>query len=103
MQRVTKIKWATFQDYERFLAELDRVWSECKRVLVGAGRICCVVGDVCIPRKKGGRHYIVPLHSDIQVRARKLGLDCLQPIFWHKISNGSTEVEGNGAGFYGKP
>src|SRR3984893_935639 len=92
-----------FQDYERFLAELDRVWGECKRVLVGGGRICCVVGDVCIPRKKGGRHYIVPLHSDIQVRARKLGLDCLQPIFWHKISNGSTEVEGNGAGFYGKP
>jgi DNA modification methylase len=92
-----------FQDYERFLAELDRVWRECKRVLVGGGRICCVVGDVCIPRKKGGRHYIVPLHSDIQVRARKLGLDCLQPIFWHKISNGATEVEGNGAGFYGKP
>jgi site-specific DNA-methyltransferase (adenine-specific) len=27
----------------------------------------------------------------------------LQPIFWHKISNGATEVEGNGAGFYGKP
>ncbi len=92
-----------FEDYERFLAELDRVWNECKRVLVGGGRICCVVGDVCIPRKKGGRHYIVPLHSDIQVRARKVGLDCLQPIFWHKIANGATEVEGNGAGFYGKP
>src|SRR3984893_4910921 len=92
-----------FQDYERFLGELDRVWRGCKRGLVGGGRVCCVVGDVCIPRKKGGRHYIVPLHSDIQVRARKLGLDCLQPIFWHKISNGSTEVEGNGAGFYGKP
>jgi site-specific DNA-methyltransferase (adenine-specific) len=62
-----------------------------------------VVGDVCIPRKKGGRHYIVPLHADIQVRARKLGLDCLQPILWHKIANGVTEAEGNGAGFYGKP
>src|ERR1700692_2239119 len=92
-----------FQDYERFLSELDRVWRECKRVLVGGGRICCVVGDVCIPRKKGGRHYIVSLHSDIQVRARKLGLDCLQPIFWHKIANGVTEAQGNGAGFYGKP
>ena len=62
-----------------------------------------MVGDVCIPRKRGGRHYLVPLHSDIQVRARKLGLDCLQPIFWHKIANGVTEAEGNGAGFYGKP
>jgi modification methylase len=92
-----------FADYEHFLSELDRVWSECARVLVGGGRICCVVGDVCIPRKRGGRHYLVPLHSDIQVRARKLGLDCLQPILWHKIANGVTEVEGNGAGFYGKP
>lgn len=91
------------EDYENFLSELDRVWVECKRVLVGGGRICCVVGDVCIPRKRGGRHYIVPLHSDIQVRARKLGLDCLQPILWHKIANGVTEAEGNGAGFYGKP
>ena len=92
-----------FEDYEHFLAQLDRVWRECARVLVGGGRICCVVGDVCVPRKRGGRHYLVPLHSDIQVRARKLGLDCLQPIFWHKISNGVTEAEGNGAGFYGKP
>ena len=92
-----------FEDYEHFLDELDRVWRECRRVLVGGGRICCVVGDVCIPRKKAGRHYLVPLHSDIQVRARRVGLDCLQPILWHKIANGVTEAEGNGAGFYGKP
>ncbi len=92
-----------FEDYEQFLAGLDRVWSECARVLVGGGRICCVVGDVCIPRKKGGRHHLVPLHADIQVRARKLGLDCLMPILWHKIANGVTEAQGNGAGFYGKP
>src|SRR5208337_1368360 len=56
-----------------------------------------------IPRKRAGRHHVVPLHSDIQVRARKLGLDCVQPILWHKIANGVTEAEGNGAGFYGKP
>ncbi len=92
-----------FEDYEHFLNQLDRVWRECKRILLGGGRICCVVGDVCIPRKRGGRHYLVPLHADIQVRAGKLGLDCLQPILWHKIANGATEAEGNGAGFYGKP
>jgi DNA modification methylase len=92
-----------FDDYDRFLSEMDLAWKECARVLVGGGRICCVVGDVCISRKRGGRHYLVPLHSDIQVRARKLGLDCLMPILWHKIANGATEVAGNGAGFYGKP
>lgn len=99
----TKSQMGHFKDYEQFLSELDRVWCECHRILVGGGRICCVVGDVCIPRKKAGKHYVVPLHADIQVRARKLGLDCLTPILWHKIANGATEVEGNGSGFYGKP
>jgi DNA modification methylase len=90
-------------EYEKFLAELDKVWAECARVLVPGGRICCVVGDVCVPRKREGRHYVMPLHADIQVRSRNLGLDCLTPILWHKIANGVTEAEGNGAGFYGKP
>jgi site-specific DNA-methyltransferase (adenine-specific) len=90
-------------DYEAFLDELDKVWRECARVLAPGGRLCCVVGDVCIPRKAGGRHYVMPLHSDIQVRSRRLGLDCLTPVLWQKIANGVTEVRGNGAGFYGKP
>lgn len=92
-----------FENYAHFLSELDRVWKGCARVLVGGGRICCIVGDVCVPRKRDGRHHLVPLHSDIQVRARALGLDCLMPILWHKIANGAMEAEGNGAGFYGKP
>jgi site-specific DNA-methyltransferase (adenine-specific) len=91
------------EDYETFLVELDPVWAECKRVLVPGGRICCVVGDVCVPRRKLGRHLVMPLHADIEVRARELGLEVLTPILWHKIANGVTESEGNGAGFYGKP
>jgi len=90
-------------DYEAFLDELDKVWRECARVLAPGGRICCVVGDVCIPRKAGGRHYVMPLHAGIQVRSRRLGLDCLTPVLWQKIANGVTEVQGNGSGFYGKP
>lgn len=90
-------------DYEAFLDELDQCWAECARVLVPGGRICCVVGDVCLSRKTAGRHYVMPLHADIQVRARRLNLDCLSPILWNKIANGITEAVGNGAGFYGKP
>lgn len=91
------------EDYEEFLRELDAVWSHCSRVLVPGGRVCCVVGDVCLPRRLDGRHRVMPLHADIQVRSRRLGLDPLTPILWHKIANGASEAEGNGAGYYGKP
>lgn len=100
---VRKGQLGELEDYQAFLDELDKVWLECARVLVPGGRICCVVGDICIPRKRDGRHRVVPLHSDIQSRAAGLGLDCLTPILWHKIANGVTEAQGNGAGFYGKP
>jgi modification methylase len=98
-----KAQLGAIEDYEAFLCELDKVWAECARVLAPGGRICCVVGDVCLPRKQEGRHYVMPLHADIQVRTRALKLDVLTPILWHKIANGVTEAEGNGAGFYGKP
>jgi modification methylase len=90
------------ENYSTFLDELDKVWRECARVLAPGGRICCVVGDVCIPRRQG-RHLVMPLHADIMVRARGLGLDALTPILWFKIANGITEAKGNGSGFYGKP
>lgn len=89
-------------DYESFLDELDKVWAHCFRVLMPGGRLVCVVGDVCLSRRRHGRHMVMPLHADIVVRARKLGFDNLSPIFWYKISNANYEVE-NGSSFLGKP
>ena len=54
--------------YTEFLEELDKVWRECFRVLVPGGRVACIVGDVLISRRQGGRHYLLPLPADIQVR-----------------------------------
>jgi site-specific DNA-methyltransferase (adenine-specific) len=91
------------QDYEQFHDELEKVWKHCYRVLVPGGRIACVVGDVCIARRRNnGRHMVMPLHADIAVRARRVGLDYLTPILWHKIANANYEVE-NGSSFLGKP
>jgi len=89
-------------DYEGFLDELDKVWKQVYRVLIPGGRLCCVVGDVCLARRKNGRHLVMPLHSDIAVRCRKIGFDNLNPIIWYKIANATTEVEGGGR-FLGKP
>lgn len=89
-------------EYETFHDELDKVWEHCFRVLVPGGRVVCVVGDVCLSRRKFGRHVVMPLHADILVRTRRLGFDNLNPIIWYKISNASYEVE-NGSSFLGKP
>lgn len=89
-------------DYESFLAELEKVWREVFRVLVPGGRLVCVVGDVCVSRRSFGRHLVFPLHSDICVLCRKIGFDNLNPIIWYKIANASFEVE-NGSKFLGKP
>ena len=92
------------ENYESFLDELDRVWSHCFRALVPGGRLICVVGDVCLSRRKnGGRHTVVPLHASIQEHCRKTGYDNLAPIIWHKIANATLEATGNGGGFLGKP
>lgn len=91
------------EDYEDFVAQLDKVWSHCLRALVPGGRLICVVGDVCLSRRKNrGRHTVVPLHSSIQEHCRKLGFDNLAPIIWQKIANAVYEVE-NGSSFLGKP
>jgi site-specific DNA-methyltransferase (adenine-specific) len=84
------------------IGELSKVWQHCYRILVPGGRLVCVVGDVCLSRRKHGRHVVVPLHSDIAVSCRKIGFDNLNPIIWFKIAKVTYEVN-NGTKFFGKP
>jgi DNA modification methylase len=93
----------SIKDYDAFMDELDKVWRHCHRILVPGGRLICVIGDVCLARRRNkGRHMVIPLHADISVRCRRIGFDYLTPILWHKIANASYEVE-NGSSFLGKP
>lgn len=90
------------EDYEAFLSALDEVWSHVYRILAPGGRLIVVVGDVCLPRRRFGRHLVFPLHASIQEHCRRIGFDNLAPIIWYKIANAQFEVEG-GSGFLGKP
>ena len=92
------------EDYEEFLIQLDQIWRMCHRALVPGGRLICVVGDVCLARRKNhGRHTVVPLHASIQERCRGLGFDNLALIIWSKIANAAYEVDRGAGGFLGKP
>lgn len=101
--RESRAQLGQIKDYDRFLSELDRVWKQCFDALVPGGRLICVVGDVCLSRRRnGGRHTVAPLHASIQEHCRNLGFDNLSPIIWHKISNASYEAR-NGTQFLGRP
>lgn len=90
-------------EYDDFIASIDRVWKHCYDALVPGGRLVINVGDVCLSRRKNnGRHTVVPLHATIQEHCKRIGFDNLAPIIWYKISNAKYEVEGGG-GFLGKP
>jgi DNA modification methylase len=92
-----------FADYQAFLGELAKVWKHCYEALVPGGRLICVVGDVCLSRRKNnGRHTVVPLHAAIQEQCRRIGFDNLAPIIWYKIANAAYEVDGSST-FLGKP
>jgi len=102
--RDTEGQLGHLEEYDEFLRELDKVWKRCSKALVPGGRLICVVGDVCLSRRKNkGRHTVVPLHASIQEHCRKIGFDNLATIIWHKISNAGFEAEGNGSSFLGKP
>ncbi|MGH8457741.1 MAG: DNA-methyltransferase, partial [Nevskiales bacterium] len=80
------------------------VWKACYDALVPGGRLICVVGDVCLSRRKNaGEHAVIPLHASIQEHCRNIGFSNLAPIIWHKIANAAYEASGNGGGFLGKP
>lgn len=79
-------------NYNRFLAELKKVIDECFRVLVEGGRLCMVVGDICVARKRG-RHRVIPFHSHVVQLCSGVGFDYLAPIILYKISNVVTEAK----------
>src|SRR5207248_1186677 len=57
---------------------------------------------ICLSRRAAGRHHVLPLAADIQVRARGLGLDNLTPIRWLKVSNIQLECS-TSSWYLGKP
>ena len=90
-------------DYDAFLDSLKTVWQRCYDALVPGGRLVCIVGDVCLSRRRnGGRHTVIPLHASIQTLSRDMGFDNLAPIIWHKISNLTTEASRRSS-YLGKP
>ena len=80
-------------DYEAYLAELDKVWAECERVLSPGGYLVCVVSPVA----RGSAD--LPLGADVQLRVRRFGLEATASIRWLAANT----IEPDEADFIGKP
>jgi modification methylase len=70
---------------EEYLAFLERVWTETRRVLVPGGRMCINVANL-------GRKPYIPLHAYIAEQALGLGFLMRGEIIWNKAASASPST-----------
>lgn len=108
---VDLIKYADGETSEGQVGDLEfSDWSMAMQRLLDAtltattegGRAVVNVGDVCVSRRKAGRHYTFPLAASLTMSAFESGWDVLTPIRWEKIANVSMEAS-TSSGVLGKP
>lgn len=73
---------------------LDRVWSECARVLVPGGILALNIGDAV--RTMDGQFRLYPNHAHATDGCERAGLVPLVPILWKKPTNKPNAFLGSG-------
>ena len=74
--------------------ELDKIWSETKRVLKPGGFACLNIGDAT--RTLGGTFRLYSNHSRVISAFQSLRFDCLPVILWRKTTNAPNKFMGSG-------
>ncbi|MCF7803929.1 MAG: site-specific DNA-methyltransferase [Candidatus Marinimicrobia bacterium] len=74
--------------------ELEKVWTECTRVLSPGGMLCINIGDAT--RTVGGDFRLWSNHAEIIRQCESLGLQNLPNILWRKPTNSPTKFMGSG-------
>jgi len=80
--------------FELMHSELDKVWSEVKRVLVDGGIACINIGDAT--RKVDGSFRVYQNHSRIIDSFEALGFEPLPEVLWRKPVNSAAKFMGSG-------
>lgn len=74
--------------------ELDKVWSECNRVLKDGGFMCINIADAA--RSINNDFKLYDNHSRIVTFLTNMGLKELPPIIWKKRTNAPNKFMGSG-------
>jgi len=76
--------------YAEYIANLNRVWSECDRALHPGCRICINIGDQFARSVTYGRYKVIPIRTEIIKHCETLGLDYMGAIIWQKVTTCHT-------------
>lgn len=74
--------------------ELEKVWTECERLLSAGGIFCINIGDAT--RTVDGDFRLWSNHAEIIRQCESLGLPNLPNILWRKPTNSPTKFMGSG-------
>lgn len=80
--------------FELMHQELDKVWTECQRVLKPGGFLCINIGDAT--RTINGIFRLYDNHSRVSYACNKLGFTSLPSIIWRKQTNAPNKFMGSG-------
>ncbi|MGO9309179.1 MAG: DNA-methyltransferase [Spirochaetia bacterium] len=78
------------ESLHEYLGDLQRVWTECFRVLRPGGRLCVNIGDQFARARVFGRYRVIPLHAEIICQCAEAGFDSMGSIIWRKKTTMNT-------------
>src|SRR3989339_1749723 len=76
--------------YEDYIGNLNKVWSECDRVLYPGCRLCVNIGDQFARAVTYGRYKIIPIREEIIRFCESIGFDYMGAIIWQKKTTMNT-------------
>jgi site-specific DNA-methyltransferase (adenine-specific) len=89
--------------YEKYINNLNLVWSECYRVLHDGCRLCINIGDQFARSVYYGRYKVIPIHSEIIRFCETVGFDFMGQIIWQKQTTMNTSGGGAVMGSFPHP
>ncbi|MBM3714013.1 MAG: site-specific DNA-methyltransferase, partial [Actinobacteria bacterium] len=77
-------------NYEDYINNLNLVWKECFRVLIGGCRLCINIGDQFARSVYYGRYKVIPIRTEIIKFCETFGFDYMGSIIWQKSTTMNT-------------
>lgn len=89
--------------YQDYIANLNRVWKECYRILHPGCRLCINIGDQFARAVIYGRYKVIPIRTEIIKYCESIGFDYMGAIIWQKVTTCQTTGGATVMGSYPYP